>query len=84
MFERTEYEQTPCSKQARYLEFKWQERDSNPQPNWPVWLTCCCCHLYKHIVARQIYVLHVFIYAYICVYIYIYYMHIYAYAFIYA
>ena len=23
---------TPCSKQARYLKFKWQQRDSNPQP----------------------------------------------------
>ena len=23
---------TPCSKQARCLKFKWQQRDSNPQP----------------------------------------------------
>ena len=23
---------TPCSKQARYLKFKWLQRDSNPQP----------------------------------------------------
>ena len=23
---------TPCSKQAPYLKFKWQQRDSNPQP----------------------------------------------------
>ena len=23
---------TPCSKQAQYLEFKWLQRDSNPQP----------------------------------------------------
>ena len=23
---------TPCLKQAPYLEFKWQQRDSNPQP----------------------------------------------------
>ena len=23
---------TPCSKQARYLKFKWQQQDSNPQP----------------------------------------------------
>ena len=22
---------TPCSKQAPYLKFKWQQRDSNPQ-----------------------------------------------------
>ena len=22
---------TPCSKQARYLKFKWQQRDLNPQ-----------------------------------------------------
>ena len=23
---------TPCSKQAPYLKFKWQQRNSNPQP----------------------------------------------------
>ena len=23
---------TPCSKQTPYLKFKWQQRDSNPQP----------------------------------------------------
>ena len=23
---------TPCSKQARYLKFKWQQKDLNPQP----------------------------------------------------
>ena len=23
---------TPCSKKARYLKFKWQQRESNPQP----------------------------------------------------
>ena len=34
---------TPCSKQARYLKFKWLQRDSNPQPlsskmnTQPVW-----------------------------------------------
>ena len=44
---------TPCSKQARYLKFKWLQRD------WPVWpngcvfvynlsgygFESCCCHL---------------------------------------
>ena len=34
-----EYQGTPCSKQAPYLKFKWQQRDSYPQfGNWPVWL----------------------------------------------
>ena len=27
-----ECQQTPCSKQAPYLKFKWQQRDSDPQP----------------------------------------------------
>ena len=27
-----EFQGTPCSKQAPYLKFKWQQRDSNPQP----------------------------------------------------
>ena len=27
-----EYQGTPCSKQAPYLKFKRQQRDSNPQP----------------------------------------------------
>ena len=27
-----ECQETPCPKQAPYLEFKWQQRDSNPQP----------------------------------------------------
>ena len=27
-----EYQGTPCSKEAPYLKFKWQQRDSKPQP----------------------------------------------------
>ena len=27
-----ECQETPCSKQAPYLKFKWQQRDSDPQP----------------------------------------------------
>ena len=27
-----EYQGAPCLKQAQYLKFKWQRRDSNPQP----------------------------------------------------
>ena len=26
------FQGTPCSKQVPYLKFKWQQRDSNPQP----------------------------------------------------
>ena len=25
-------QETTCSSQARYLKFKWQQRDSNPEP----------------------------------------------------
>ena len=50
---------TPCSKQARYLKFKWQEPLNQSSITWPVWLNSwvylyelkgCgfesrCCHL---------------------------------------
>ena len=43
-----EYQGTTCSKQASYLKFKWQQRDSNPQSKWTLnhlakrakWLSC--------------------------------------------
>ena len=28
----SECQRTPCSKQSSYPKFKWQQRDSNPQP----------------------------------------------------
>ena len=33
---------TPCSKQVPYLKFKWQQRDSNPQPSGCGFESRCC------------------------------------------
>ena len=55
----TLYQGTHCLKHAQYLEFKWQQQDSNPQlltttynhnPNWPndwasLWVLTCSTHL---------------------------------------
>ena len=32
LYNLTECQGTPCSKQVSYLKFKWQQRDSKPQP----------------------------------------------------
>ena len=32
LYKLPECQETPYSKQAPYLKFKWQQRDSNPQP----------------------------------------------------